>query len=214
MTTVPPASPPPGTDPGSGAEVPQEALEGEVIEYLSVAEVADLAGVTARAVRKQITAGKLDAERSPDGSWRVPADAAERYRNGSGTSSTTRGSSGSQRFRDAGEVRHHGTAEFLELLHRHEGALVRLGQLEAERERLQLTAGQYEERAATAEAELTEVRDDLAAAQARVEALEAAEAARAAEPARRSWWPFGRSKGHTGPDSAPAGPIPGLPPTS
>jgi excisionase family DNA binding protein len=49
-------------------------------EWLSVAQVAARYGVTPQAVYKWIDAGRVRAERTPGGSWRLVADQFERHR--------------------------------------------------------------------------------------------------------------------------------------
>jgi excisionase family DNA binding protein len=49
-------------------------------EWLSAAQVATLYGVTPQAVYKWIDAGRVRAERTPGGSWRLAADQFERRR--------------------------------------------------------------------------------------------------------------------------------------
>ncbi len=51
-------------------------------EWLSAAQVAARYGVTPQAVYKWIDAGRVSAERTPGGSWRLAADQFERHRGG------------------------------------------------------------------------------------------------------------------------------------
>jgi excisionase family DNA binding protein len=213
-----------GTAGSSGTEVPPDEVEQEVTDYLTVAEVAALAGITDRAVRKRIAQGKLAAVREADGSWRVPADAAHAYARpgtGSGTSSSDPGTSGSV---PPGTDSSGGTAvpqpspeifaaAFSELLHRHEAALVRLGQLEATRERLQLTAGDLEDQLTTARARIAEL-EALVPNPAPTTEPDTAEPISASEPARRPWWSRLWSKSATRPDAPAGGASTGAEPTA
>lgn len=47
--------------------------------WLTTNETAHLAGLTARAVTKAIFAGHLEAQRRPDGTWRVEPGCAQRW---------------------------------------------------------------------------------------------------------------------------------------
>jgi hypothetical protein len=121
----------PGTGPTNGAA-----------RFLGVAEAAELAGVGARAIRRALHERRL-AGQQIDGRWVVDADALEAYRHrvaerasgagGTGRAGTARAGAGPGSGNGAEPV----PADlYRELLHRHEAAVMRLGQLEAEAERL------------------------------------------------------------------------------
>ncbi len=110
---------------------------------LTVARAAALAGVNPRTIRKAISAGKLQATRDQAGAWQIEEHDARAY-------AETRSAQGPSRAADGptGPGRSEGregpllVSALNELMIRHEAAAVRIGQLEAERERLQITAGE------------------------------------------------------------------------
>jgi excisionase family DNA binding protein len=129
-------------------------------EHLTLAEAAHRVGLSPRALRRAVNEGRLQGEQV-GGRWLVRPEALDDY----AERARFRRRDGDGRVADAGATV---PAELMaDLLHRYESALVRLGQLEAERERLHTSAAELDQVRAERDAAREEARSLRAALEAR-----------------------------------------------